>query len=78
MAAAKLKDIIYGQNWIEQGVQWRRRHHFCPFETSVHSDVVRMIGNMASREIESPHLFRMRHDLFLLRQGEGQDYVMVR
>lgn len=78
MAAAKLKDIIYGQNWIEQGIQWRRRHRYCPFETSVHSDVVRMIGNMVTRENESPYLFRRRHDLFLRGQVEGQDYVMVR
>lgn len=75
MENKRRNDIVYGQNWIDQGMYYRRRYGFVPFFRSNFDSLTGMLGRMA--EGPEGRIYSRRQRDF----GEGnwlQNYFIVR
>lgn len=66
-------DIMYGQNWVDQAIQWRKLYRYNTIDTTCCYDVVDLLDCMA--RCDHATTYRMRGRDF---RTLGQCYVMVR
>ena len=68
-------DLIYGQNWVDQAMRFRRYHGFNHFYESNYYHVSGMMDSMGSRS--DGRIYWQRMNAF--RDGDAlRNYVLVR
>lgn len=75
MENKRRNDIVYGQNWIDQGMNFRRRYSYVPFFRSNFDSLTEMLGAM--HEGPGSWIYSRRQRDF----GEGywlHNYFLVR